>query len=177
MATSTPWVRGRSSTFESDHAAGAETCSGRLRESLATSIRISLLTEEAICLGGEEAMKKRFLSALGAFAVVVIAAGQAAKPSAPPAPGRPHTATASDADCGERICVAEPVKVKAVKPVYGVKCVEYCLPKCPHFCLLHPERCCPKCGKLRTRRVLVKRFVTEERDTVKCVPQRIATDR
>ena len=121
-------------------------------------------------------MKKRFLTILVAITAVTIAAGQAAKPSAAPAPGRGHAATASGADCGEKICSAEPAKVKTVKSVYGVKCVEYCLPKCPHLSLRHAgDGCGVKCGKLRTRQVLLKRSVTEERDTAKCVPQRISS--
>lgn len=88
------------------------------------------------------------------------------------------------ADCGEvvyhdvtcRVCKPVPDKKKVAKVVYEFKEEWYSLPKCP--CSLHLgkhdccEPCgtpCPTCDKPRCRRVLVKKFVTEEKPTTKCI--------
>jgi hypothetical protein len=65
---------------------------------------------------------------------------------------------------------------KVVKAVYDVKCQDYCLKKCPHFG--YENKCCSSCdggnpgctncGKVRTRKILLKKFVTEECPATKC---------
>jgi hypothetical protein len=95
-------------------------------------------------------------------------------------------------DC-DKVCVPNLEKVKVTKAIYECKCVDFCLPGHPGRCftpLSHgckddcgdcggcaPKTdcddgdCAPKCDKLRTRKVLIKRFKTEEKDVWKCVPE------
>jgi hypothetical protein len=89
-----------------------------------------------------------------------------------------------NAPCGEvvyqevpcKVCKPVPDKKKTTKVVYECKEEWYCLPKCP--CPLHIGKhdCCDSCGnhcltceKPRCRRILVKKIITEEVPTTKCV--------
>jgi hypothetical protein len=111
-------------------------------------------------------------------------ASQPPMPFTTQSPGEPNCVATGPACCPPRvqkICVPEPTKTKTVKTVYDCKCVDYCLPKCPccpccGCCTLWPcfhKDCgcqsCPSCTKPRTRTVLVKKFVTTEEQTFKCV--------
>jgi hypothetical protein len=69
-----------------------------------------------------------------------------------------------------------PATKKVTRIVYESKVEWYCLSKCP--CPLHvgKHNCCDPCGKVctscdtpRCRRVLVKKVITEEQPTMKCV--------
>lgn len=82
-----------------------------------------------------------------------------------------------------KVCVPEPAKKKNEKTVYSSKCVDFCVKGCPG--LLNPTRkdcqgCdtpnCPMCGKVRTKKVLMKKVQTTECDTFKCVPQTVSGD-
>jgi len=88
------------------------------------------------------------------------------------------------AGCGEvihkdvtcKVCKPLPDKKNVTKVVYECKEEWYCLPKCPcprhigkHDCCDPRGTPCPTCEKPRCRRVLVKKFVTEEKPTTKCV--------
>lgn len=85
-------------------------------------------------------------------------------------------------------CIVKHDKIKIIRPVYGMKCKDFCLPKCVfngfdfckkpcgHGCeTACPSPCptpscssCAECGKVRTRRILLKKFVECEEDIVKC---------
>ena len=87
----------------------------------------------------------------------------AAEVSAPPCPV-PHV---------PKVCVPEPTVRKTDKAIYDQKCVEYCLPCCS-LASLFGGGCgcagggCLNCGRPRTRRALIKKYVHEERPDVKC---------
>ena len=82
--------------------------------------------------------------------------------------------------CGAacKICVPEPAKKKIEKVNYSCKCKDFCVKGCPG---LHNRTCkdcqgcdvenCPTCGKVRTKKVLIKKVKVTECDTFKCVPQ------
>jgi hypothetical protein len=78
-----------------------------------------------------------------------------------------------------KVCRLVPDVKKVTKPVFEVKCIPYCQKKwpgsgCQDCCGKGP---CPTCGKVRTRKVLMKKFVTCEepitRCEVECVVERI----
>lgn len=74
--------------------------------------------------------------------------------------------------CGDaRICQQVPTTKKVTHVVYECKVEWYCLTKCP----LHIGRricssgqICTGCDKPRSRRILVKKFITVEEPTTKC---------
>jgi hypothetical protein len=109
----------------------------------------------------------------------------------PPEPSLPAAAVeaqASDQPCGaacdhgccccatRKICVPEAAKKKIDKVTYACKCVEFCLPACPGLrgtckdCQGCEVTCCPACGPVRTKKVLIKKVQTIECDTFKCTP-------
>jgi len=92
--------------------------------------------------------------------------GQAAPAVAPAAPC-----------CGpatQKICVTEPEKRTQV--VYGSKCEEFCIKKCPLFGLFHKSSECDcQCCQMRTRKVLVKKIVPDC-DGVKCVVKEVPVE-
>lgn len=93
-----------------------------------------------------------------------------------------------------KTCVPEIIKKKISTPVYGIKCIDFCLPKCVHGGNIFKKDCghghacghdcggcgkckkgpcdfnesCGECGKVRTRRVLLKKFEVCEVDVVSC---------
>jgi len=91
----------------------------------------------------------------------------------PPCPDcRPDASTGAkaakkDASKGEptgpTVCVQKVEVKKVTHPVYGVKVVEYCL----------PSHCGDGCSEVRTKNVLVKKMVTEEKLETKCVVQAV----
>ncbi len=83
----------------------------------------------------------------------------------------------------KRYCVPEATTIKKTRTEYRVKEDEICKARCTLCGLLGglskgkkkcgercEDDCCDKCGKVRCRRRLVKRFVTEECPGTKCVP-------
>jgi hypothetical protein len=101
------------------------------------------------------------------FALSLLCAGLAGLAWAAEPPAQPPT----DGPAACKVCVAEPTTKKVVKVVYEEKEVDYCLPGCSFFGLLRGGCACgagPGCGKPRTRKVLIKRFVTEECPATKC---------
>ena len=84
-----------------------------------------------------------------------------------------------------KTCVPEPDQKKVTKTVYDCECEDFCLPKCPKFSLhSHKKGCdkdcggcadgaCASCEKPRTRKVLIKKFVTHEECGVKCSVQEV----
>ncbi|MCS6849800.1 MAG: hypothetical protein NZ700_01360 [Gemmataceae bacterium] len=90
--------------------------------------------------------------------------------------GPTEPATSVPARPGEcPICVPVPTKSKTTRVYYDVAAKHYCLPRCrlPFVAWLQKRAGCdvPNCGKVRTRRVLVRKTATEECDTYKCVPK------
>jgi hypothetical protein len=89
-------------------------------------------------------------------------------------------------DCGGaavKICVPEPDKKKHEKVVYGAKCVDFCVKGFPGLCNRTHKDCqgcdvqnCPSCGKVYTKKVLIKKVKTTECDTYKCVPQTVCRE-
>ncbi|MBY0525271.1 MAG: hypothetical protein K2R98_17825 [Gemmataceae bacterium] len=90
-------------------------------------------------------------------------------------------AIAADGCCGEcfkKCCQPTWEMKKHTEVNYCTKVVEYCLPKCCGFGCAKKKDCCEcadgcqepchKCGKPRCKRVLVKKFVTEECQHNKC---------
>ena len=82
-----------------------------------------------------------------------------------------------------KVCVPEPAKKKNEKAVYSFKCVDFCVKGCPG--LVNPTRkdcqgCdvqnCQACGKVRTKKVLIKKVKTTECDSFKCVPQTVCAN-
>jgi hypothetical protein len=94
-----------------------------------------------------------------------------------------------------KVCVPEATKKKKDKVSYGCKCVDFCVPKpsgihhecragsgcgkadC-NACAAECGACqacggagCIKCGRVRTKKVLIKKVKAIECDTFKCVPQ------
>lgn len=66
-------------------------------------------------------------------------------------------------------CVAEPTVKITTKNVYSSKCVDYCYSlRSPMSVLFGKD--CPECGKVRTKTVLLKKTITEEKPGFKCVP-------
>ncbi len=84
--------------------------------------------------------------------------------------------------CGARCneCVVAPATKKNEKVNYSMKCVDFCVKGFPglgnHTCK-DCKGCevqnCPTCGKVRTKKVLIKKVKVTECDTFKCVPQTV----
>jgi hypothetical protein len=80
--------------------------------------------------------------------------------------------------CEKQCCVPVPAKKKIEKVVYGCKCVEFCVPKCPGVLRICHEKDCngceiplpPNCGHVRTHAVLIKKVEVKECPTCECVP-------
>ena len=136
----------------------------------------------------------RFFSTLAATLILFGASAVAQEPAALPAPlpsdahfvgqparppAVPMSAAAFDAEPCPRCCktcVPECVTKKIEKVSYGVKCVEFCLPKCPGArsykdCQGCEHNDCPRCGQVRTKKVLIKKITTIECETTQCVPR------
>ncbi len=80
--------------------------------------------------------------------------------------------------CNKHVC-AVPTTKKFTKAVYDVKCEDYAYKKCAFG---YEFRCCSSCngdgnpdcvncGKPRVRKILLKKYVTEECPTTKCEVQ------
>ena len=104
---------------------------------------------------------------------------RAQEKTAPPAKTDIHT-EACHAPCLEKVCVPVPDKMKISKTVYACKEKDICLPRCPPFSFFRggchdrcddcpPQADCPSCGHPRTVAVLMKKVVTTECPTTKCV--------
>ena len=65
-------------------------------------------------------------------------------------------------------CAAVPDTQKHSHPVFSCKAVDFCLKECSCLCKHGCWNCCVKCGKPRTKKVLLKKFVTAEKCGVKC---------
>ncbi len=66
-------------------------------------------------------------------------------------------------------CVAEPTVKITTKNVYSSKCVDFCYSiRSPWSVLFGKD--CPECGKVRTKTVLLKKTITTECPSTKCVP-------
>jgi hypothetical protein len=88
----------------------------------------------------------------------------------------PRSGSVVECDAACKVCKPVPDKKKVTKVVYEYKDEWYCLPKCPcprhvgkHDCCEPCTSSCPMCEKPRCRRVLVKKIITEEKPTTKCV--------
>ena len=97
-------------------------------------------------------------------------AGLAWGADAPPTP----PAAPCEAPCVHKVCVPEPTTVVKDKAIYDQRCVDYCLPKCSLWSILKGgcscgDGGCADCGRPRTRKVLIKRYVHEECPETKCV--------
>jgi len=133
--------------------------------------------------------------ALGGLALVGAAAAQTPQAPALPAPAEagpelvaPGPACApACGPCYEQVCTKRCVPVpdtkKIVHPEYCCKETDMCLPPKCGFSLFKKKDCCGacgacgtcgtcgdcvKCGKVRTRRVLLKKYVTTEECRTKC---------
>jgi hypothetical protein len=81
-----------------------------------------------------------------------------------------HHGGACNDNCGGRTCVSVPSTKVHTKTIFCSKCIEYCLPRCS---LLHGggcDSCADNCGPIRTKNVLLKKVVTTECPSTKCVP-------
>ncbi len=74
-----------------------------------------------------------------------------------------------------KVCVPEPAKKKVEKVSYGCKEVDFCVPRILglfHVCSPCDDcQPCKTCGKVYTKRVLIKKVQTTECDAVKLVPK------
>jgi hypothetical protein len=77
-----------------------------------------------------------------------------------------------------KICVPEPATKKHEKVVYSAKCTDFCVKGFPGLCNLTHKDChgcdvqnCPTCGKVYTKKVLIKKVKTTECDSFECVPR------
>lgn len=122
---------------------------------------------------------RRFL--LSAFALCCLGLGSAGAqekikaPAGAPAPVilvEPGCAKGCEAACcTKKVCVPETTTKKITKTVYGSKCKDFCLKGCVfNFPRLFHRNCdacgsstpcvdCEKCGKVRTKRVLLKKKI------------------
>lgn len=147
-------------------------------------------------------MKACLLAWFGSLLLVGAAWAAGTACDCPPTGGVATDATpgcCADA-CGAsacKVCVPEATKKKKEKVSYGSKCIDFCVPKpsCPHHacgdgacgangncsaCAAQAGACqacggagCIKCGRVRTKKVLIKKVTTIESDTFKCVPQSV----
>jgi hypothetical protein len=125
------------------------------------------------------------LAALAWLGLVPLVRAQE-KPRAQAPPPAPECCSS----CGPCEKVAHPTieKVPHTRYCYDVKEEHYCYPKGVHspiltiFCHDHCGKCegcqdqadpCHNCGQPRTRKVLIKEFVTEEIPTPKCQVERV----
>jgi hypothetical protein len=76
--------------------------------------------------------------------------------------------------CG-KICVRVPDVLKTPRTIYDCKCEDYCAPRCSLRALLGGLCGCGDtcCGPVRTRKILLKKVVTDECPTTKCVVQQV----
>jgi len=78
-----------------------------------------------------------------------------------------------------KCCKVVPEKIKTRRTVYGCKTEDYCLPRCPHpwhgqsGCAEGAPAACPACSAPRTRQLLLKKEVVEEKSTFKCVVETV----
>lgn len=94
-------------------------------------------------------------------------------------------------DVVRKCCKVVPDVKKVTHTIYDCKCEDYCLPRCNclcHHCKSCEEPCqgcfgsegclkshcdplnlCPMCGKPRVKKILMKKIITEECPTFKCV--------
>lgn len=98
------------------------------------------------------------LSRMNLLAAAVLLAAALACTAHPP--GEP---------CGT-VCVREEAKKTTTKTVYRCKVKTICLPYCGASCGSCDDGAC---GKPRQVRVLIKRFVKEEKCEVKCLPREV----
>lgn len=130
---------------------------------------------------------KQFISArmlLASVAVVLVAGARAddVPMARPPAPVRIVTLPSAEAPpvCGwagwlcKQRCVCEPEMKKIPHVIYDCRCEKFCSSVCSWGLLanLFGDGCCgcrPPCGWVRTRHVLLKKTVTEDCPSFKCV--------
>jgi hypothetical protein len=104
----------------------------------------------------------------------------------------------ADSRCASacKVCVPEWTTKKTEKVAYGCKCVDFCLPNCfwihrecrdgccqdPNckVCAAKRGACsecggagCIKCGRVRTRKVLIKKVHVTEVEQLDCVPKTV----
>lgn len=76
----------------------------------------------------------------------------------------------------KKVCRMVPEVKQHKRRVFDVKCEDYCLPKCPCPLCGGKKLCgdwCPFCGKARTKQLLLKKEVVEERVEYKCVVEEV----
>jgi len=119
--------------------------------------------------------KGRAPRVLGALCVFCLSAGVRA--AGPPTcePGYQIVEEVCYKEVVHCVCKVVPDIKKVTKPVHDCKAVEFCQLKCPGFHCKHgcDGAPCPDCGKVRTRTVLLKKFVTVEEPTCKCVVEKV----
>jgi hypothetical protein len=83
--------------------------------------------------------------------------------------------------CQDKVCVPEPYTKKTPRVYHDVKEKEYCLPGCTPWEWLKNRlkgnySCdqCQKCGKVRTRNVLIKKTAIDECPAYRCVVKPVA---
>lgn len=102
-------------------------------------------------------------------------------PALPAVPAAPPTVAAAPCPCPPAtvtVCVPEIEKVTHTHPAYRCKCHTICLTCCPFKkgdCAGEPcaSECGKPCGKPRQVRVLIKRFVKEEKCELHCKPREV----
>jgi hypothetical protein len=108
---------------------------------------------------------RRFITS--AFALAVCGLCWASQASAQDkAPAKTETCAAS---CLHKVCVSVPDKKKISKVEYSCTQKDICLPRCPKLFGGCCDEGCADCGRPRTVNVLMKRTVTTECPSTKCV--------
>lgn len=116
-------------------------------------------------------MLRRFVGGI-VLTVSLAWAAQGADPRVPVCePGYQIVEEICYQDVCHKVCRVVPDVKKTTKPVYSCKTEDYCLKKCPRLC--HCAEDCPTCDHPRTRKILVKKFVTTECPTYKCVVETV----
>ncbi|MCY2987347.1 MAG: hypothetical protein NTY19_05710 [Planctomycetota bacterium] len=149
-------------------------------------------------------MKACLLTFCGSFVLVGAAWAAGAACDGPPTGGATtdEAAGCCAGSCGTsacKVCVPEATKKKKDKVAYSSKCVDFCVPKpslhgvCSagacggngdcNACAAQAGVCqacggagCIKCGRVRTKKVLIKKVKSIESDTYKCVPRSVCGD-